>query len=167
MRQPSFWPIEKPEPVRVAVCVFPSAPVAASLLFSRICLSVQTHIYTLIASPRTQFLTSLALIYWYNHAKHLVAHAGFNMSPTNPFEDWDPALLAALCVAVGREPIQFSQTFDHARVTCVRKSQQDHSCITQPLRDAWQKADHIYPSHDNPLVLAFKNAGYEPIALAW
>lgn len=81
------------------------------------------------------------------------------MSSKNPFEDWDPALLAALRVAVGREPITLAPTCDHAPVTCVWKSQQDHSCKIQPLRDAWQKADKIYPSHDNPLVLTLSNAG--------
>ncbi|KFZ01047.1 hypothetical protein V501_10251 [Pseudogymnoascus sp. VKM F-4519 (FW-2642)] len=84
------------------------------------------------------------------------------MSPTNPFEDWDPALLAALRVAVGREPIKLAPTCDHAPVTCVWKSQQDHSCRIQPLRDAWQKADQTYTSHDNPLVLALDNAGCDP-----
>jgi hypothetical protein len=84
------------------------------------------------------------------------------MSSTNPFEDWDPALLAALRVAVGREPINLAPTCDHAPVICVWKSQQDHSCMIQPLRDAWEKADHIFPSHDDPLVLALDNAGCDP-----
>lgn len=84
------------------------------------------------------------------------------MSSTNPFEDWDPALQAALRRAVGREPINLAPTCDHAPVVCVWKSLQDHSCKIQPLRDAWQKADQIYPLRDNPLVLALADACCDP-----
>src|SRR5438876_1108085 len=84
------------------------------------------------------------------------------MSPSHPFEDWDPKLVAALRVAVGREPIPLSSTCSHAPVTCVWKSEQDHSCKIQPLREAWSKANHTFTSGDNPLVVALANAGCNP-----
>lgn len=84
------------------------------------------------------------------------------MSSTNEFENWDPSFLAALRVAVGREPINLAPTCDHAPVTCVWNSEQDHSCKIQPLCAAWESADRTYPSHDDPLVLALDNAGCDP-----
>jgi hypothetical protein len=84
------------------------------------------------------------------------------MSSSNPFKDWDPKLVAALRVTVGREPIALSSTCDHAPVTCVWKSEQDHSCKIQPLKEAWSRANHTYTYADNPLVVALANVGCDP-----
>jgi hypothetical protein len=81
------------------------------------------------------------------------------MGSATQFEDLDPAFFAALRVAVGREPIPLAATCLHAPITCVWKSQEDHSCKIQSLRDAWQQRDRTYPSHDNPLVVAITDAG--------
>ncbi|KAJ2978289.1 hypothetical protein NQ176_g3897 [Zarea fungicola] len=84
------------------------------------------------------------------------------MSSSDQFEDVDPGLLAAIRVAVGREPINLESACDHAPVICTWKSQQDHRCKIQPLVDAWREADHTYTVKDDPLVLALANAGCDP-----
>ncbi|EXL39936.1 hypothetical protein FOCG_17479 [Fusarium oxysporum f. sp. radicis-lycopersici 26381] len=84
------------------------------------------------------------------------------MSAGYDFNDLDPSFFATLRLAVGREPINLAPTCNHAPVTCVWKSEQDHSCKIQPLRDTWQREERIYPSHDDALVRALENAGCDP-----